>query len=96
MCVFDIMSVAKFGKHLKYVVAFFQTHNYGSLYQRPEHLAHPCANSTQTYRAMQLTPLMGLPPPNFPLEQINDQERWDTPRRQKTTYSASQKWICWH
>lgn len=56
MCVFDVMSVAKFGKHLKYVVAFFQTHNYSSLYQRPEHLAHPCANSIQTYRAMQLTP----------------------------------------
>lgn len=73
MCVFHIMSVAKFGKHLKYDVAFFQTHNEGSLYQRPEHLAHPCANSTQTHRAMQLTPNMGLPPLHFPLKQINDQ-----------------------
>lgn len=73
MCVFHIMSVAKFGKHLKYDVAFFQTHNEGSLYPRPERLAHPCANSTQTQHAMQLTPKMGLPPLNFPLKQINDQ-----------------------
>lgn len=96
MCVLDITSAAKSDKHLKYAAAFFQTHNYSSLYQRPQHLALLGANSTQTYHAMQLTPWTCLPPPNFPLRQINDQERWDTPRIQKTTYSASQKWIHWH
>lgn len=65
MCVFHIMLLANFGKHLKYDVAFFQTHNEGSLYQRPEHLARPCANSTQTHRAMQLNSQDGPSTPKF-------------------------------